>query len=421
VRPAPARDAWVAPRGAAKTSWLYLALPLWALAHGHRRFFLAFSYTAQQAAGHLANLRRELAENELLLYDFPELAPRKGPGLRNTTTMVVGNGATIAAHGLGSTVLGIRSGTDRPDLLVGDDCEPTSGDYSPKERDKLLAKLVEGVLPMGSRNSVVQLTGTVTKAGSIMHDVVRAELGEARAPWLVDKEFATHYYPPVLDEGGPGERSLWPQRWELTPTHFGEWKRGTKDFALNMENNPAKASSMTYWTREGYTYDQRMPVHRRVISIDGAVTRNASSDYTALAVLATDVKDGLARRVSVELAEQRKITGRQVLDRIYELHEKYPRSLTTVLVETNQGGDMWGEILRPLPVGVRLVPYRVHGSKRGRIEVLHKHYEDGRVSHLRRLAALESQQCDFPNVANDDLLDAVAGGVRYLLTGRAEA
>ena len=116
-QPMPWREAWIAPRGIGKSVWMSLVLPLWALAHGHRSFFLMFSHTEQQAMAHLQNLRMELETNKLLRDDFPELAPMKTRGARNTQTTVVSNGGTFEAVGLGATILGRRAGTDRPNLV----------------------------------------------------------------------------------------------------------------------------------------------------------------------------------------------------------------------------------------------------------------------------------------------------------------
>ena len=47
--PAERRDAWVAPRGVGKSTWLFLIVPLWLAAHGHRHFIAAFANAATQA------------------------------------------------------------------------------------------------------------------------------------------------------------------------------------------------------------------------------------------------------------------------------------------------------------------------------------------------------------------------------------
>jgi len=46
------------------------------------------------------------------------------------------------------------------------------------------------------------------------------------------------------------------------------------------------------------------------------------------------------QRVNVEHAEQARITGLEMRERIWTYAELYPRSLTTVVIETNNGGAL---------------------------------------------------------------------------------
>jgi hypothetical protein len=79
IRPGPSRHAWIAPRMSGKSRWVLGILPLWALAHGYRSYFLAFAYTDNQAKGHLANILDRIKDpDSLLLADFPELAVARG-------------------------------------------------------------------------------------------------------------------------------------------------------------------------------------------------------------------------------------------------------------------------------------------------------------------------------------------------------
>lgn len=411
IRPERARAGDVAPRGAAKSVLYFLALPLWALAHGHRRFLLGFAYTTEQAVGQLANLRMELDANELLRADFPGLAPRRVRGARATATdTVLASGATIAARGLKGTSLGIRSGADRPDLIVGDDLEPAEAEHSPETKAKIVSRLVDGILPMGGPTAVVQLAGTTTMAGSLVHDLVRAALGEPAAPWIVEHGFTPHYYPAVLDEGTERERSLWPQRWPLSPTHLGEHRRGTRSWWLNMMNRPDLGGGEGFWAPELFVVDPRVPVTRRVLYVDPAMTNNRRSDQTALVVVGVDAA---GRRAVVEHAEAGSLHGVELRERIWSLVERHPRTLREVVVEANQGGDRWREILRPLPQGVRLDLEHVSGSKRSRLEVALDHYQRGAVVHARRLPVLEDQALAWsPAADRDDVLDALAGALR---------
>lgn len=58
--PGSERSAWIAPRGCGKSTWLFLILPMWAAAHGHRKFAAAFAHSGPQAEQHLSTFRNEL-------------------------------------------------------------------------------------------------------------------------------------------------------------------------------------------------------------------------------------------------------------------------------------------------------------------------------------------------------------------------
>jgi hypothetical protein len=413
----PRRDIWVAPRGAAKTIWQYVILPAWALAHRHREYFMAFSASAGQAIGHLSKLRLELNPkseygNHLLLYDFPHLLPAKGAGSRNTHQTVTAGGVTLAAHGMGEKTLGMSSGTRRADLICGDDLEPGGADYSPAAKDKQLRRLVDNVLPMGTKSTVTQLNGTVTMYDSIIHDAVRHALGEKTATWIAEENFRCHYYEPIITDPDGTRRSMWPQRWTLDEL---EGKEGTRSYALNFLNNPTREDSWSvYWTEDGYQYHPSWRVASRALFIDGAVTSKPTSDHTAMVVIG---RDAALRHAVVEHAWSGQITGGQIKQRIWEwcAGRSQADMISAVYVESNQGGDLWASTLRPLPPGVELILYPASGSKTARIKTAHAHYERGAVWHVHPLPSLQAQQCAWPRVDNDDLCDAVAAGLRWAL------
>lgn len=401
------RDAWVGPRGLGKTEWLFCVLPLWAVAFGHRHFFLAFSYSAEQAVGHLANLRMELDENELLLHDFAELRPKRIRGARNTATTVVGEGSTIAARGLGGTSLGIRSGTARPDLIVGDDMEPSEGDYSATAKGKLLRKLTDGILPMAARGAVVQLTGTVTMRGSIVHDVVQAAKGEPGpdAGWVAAQRFRARYYPPVT----PAGESVWPQRWTVGDLEV-EQAADPRGYALNFLNDPSTAGGgAVWWTPDLFRYDERFPTAARVIHVDVATTRRAGSDFTVLAQVGRDAS-GL--RACVERVEWGRWTLAEMRGRIADFCAPL-RIKPLVRIEGNQGGDTWLDSLAPWPVGVRHEVIHARGAKGVRIDRAHGHYARRAVSHAWAMPELEAELCGWPWGRHDDVPDAVAGALEW--------
>lgn len=206
------RRAEVAPRETGKSTWHFLLLPMWAAAHGHRRFCAAFADTEAQATTHLATFRRELDVNRLLRLDFPDLcSPRtKGRGTVEADRVSLyhaKSGFVFAAAGMDSSNLGMKVGDARPDLIVLDDIEPHEGRYSADLAKKRLNTLRQAILPLNIRATVI-LVGTVTMYGSIVHQVVRA----ARAPrpltpdddglkWVDEERIHGFHALPIIDLG----------------------------------------------------------------------------------------------------------------------------------------------------------------------------------------------------------------------------
>lgn len=432
VKPVRDRSAWAAHRDAGKTVWLFLVLPLWALAHGHRTFYLALSHTGDQAKAHLSTLRRVIDGGGLLLRDFSHLAPKKGVGYRNTAHWVTSGGVTFSAAGLGETILGRRDDEKRPNLIVGDDLEPGPEDWTPQGKAKVLGRLTNDVLRMGSRRAAVVLTGTPTSAGSLMHDVVRAVRSkpgalEDRGAWVRAEQFAPHWYPAIVDAGTPRQHSAWERHWPLAEL-LADQAATPREFALQMMCDPDDPAAVQWWTD-----DERTSVFRfhtgfrsdyRILSIDGAVTSDRKDvDHTAIVILAVGPGSGTNRRVCVEYAAAGSWPRTETRARAQALTAKYPKTLKTWLVETNQGGEMWREALEPAPDGVTIEPFTAQGSKRHRIESLYDRYAEGTVWHSGNHLALQGQMTTWkPGKSGhgiDDLIDATGAAVRLALYGNA--
>lgn len=411
-RPAQHRDAYVAPRGAGKSTWVFLTLPMWAAAHGWRRFIAAFADSAAQAEMHLSTFKHELDNNKLLRIDYPELcAPARRPrGLvaaDRAGMLVTKAGFTFAAKGIDASSLGMKVGERRPDLILLDDIEPDESNYSAYQKDKRLSTLIDAILPLNVYARVA-LVGTVTMPGSIVHDLVktRTQPGDAPAEWIMSENFTCHYYPAILDNGDGTERSIWPAKW---PLDYLLEIRHTRAFRKNYQNDPMAADGV-YWSEDDFTVGMPEFLTGQLLSIDPAVTSKKRSDYTALAVIGVCKPK---RQCVVRFARTYKIPpGEALRDLVLRTLEAFPETVG-VVVETNQGGDAWKAILHGLPVPLRTV----HQSepKEVRAARLLNHYQRRRVMHEQRLPAVEEQMVAFPKGPNDDLVDAVGTGVAVFL------
>jgi phage terminase large subunit-like protein len=412
TEPAQDRDAYIAPRESGKSTMFFLLLPMWAAAFLHRRFAAAFADSASQAQKHLKTFKLELENNQALRCDFPllcapALRPRGQTVSDSQGLLVSKSGFAFGAAGLDSSSLGMKIGAQRPDLIVLDDIEPDESNYSPYLKQKRLATIRQSIFPLNIYARIV-MVGTTTMFGSVMHDIVRCARGDRDVPeWVAEEKVRGHYYGAIVSDPVTGaERSLWPAKWSLT---YLLSIRHTRQYRLNYENDPLGRDG-DFWRIEDIAYGTTPAFTGQLLSIDPAVTSKERSDYTALSVIAYYAPE---RKVVVRDAWALRIPPGELLRaRVLSILEEYP-GIAGVLVESNQGAEVWRAILHDLPVKLRLV--HQSAPKEVRAARLLAHYQRGRVLHEKRMPELEGQLVSFPKGANDDLVDSVGTGAAVFL------
>lgn len=417
--PAPrtSRRAYVAPRNSGKSSTAFLALPLWAAAHGHLHFIAAFSDTADQAQLHLATFRRELDENPLLRADFPDLCTPARQKISNLTQADKANmfmaksGFTFTARGIDSNNLGMKVGNLRPQLLLLDDVERGEENYSAYQAEQRLSTIMNVVFPMNDRAHVV-LIGTVTMTGSIIHQLVKslspANSADKALDWVRDENLQVKHYRAITTNPDGTERSMWPGRWTYEDLNA---RRHTRSYRLNFDNDPVGRDG-DYWNADDFVYAQ-ISTTRKILSIDPAVTTSRSSDPTGLAVIGLSPGSNPAQRqVSVERVAEVRANGEELRQLVLRWILDDPE-ITSILVETNQGGDLWRTTLHTMPVPVATI-HQVE-PKAVRAAWAHSWYTRRRVAHSHKLSALEEQMVAFPKAAHDDMVDATCTGILHFM------
>jgi len=410
------RDAWIAPRGAAKSTWLLVILVIWALAFGHLRFIVLLGSTRKAIADtHFKNLVDELTGNELISFDFPNLtSPERKP---QTSEYRAGNGTVVIARGLDESNLGLNIKSMRPDGLFIDDPEADEGNFSLTKKDKRIATIRQAVLGMNLR-AVVQWAGTTTAYNCLAHDLVRSAVGEDTSEWVAETGFRCHYYPVIITDGGTTQRSLWPVMW---PMSYLLEHRGERDFELNLMNRPL-TNSGTMWTQDSFVYgipeSWARGFSRYLLRIDPAVTSKATSDYTGMCVAAYSSS---ARSVGILMANAVRVDPDGLRTNAELALAQFPE-IREIQVEGNQGMDYVARVLHGLPKHIKVtLPRSAAGkdasvaSKATRFGVAFNYYQRGIVRHAHQFRIVEDQMLGFPNAAFDDGADAVVGAVNELL------
>lgn len=415
----PSRDAFIAPRDMGKSTWWFLIIPLWAAAHGHSKFIAAFADSARQAETHLSTFKNELDDNELLRADFPDLCMPKvrttGVTVSDTQNQYVSRGGfAFAARGIDAAVLGLKIDENRPDIIIFDDIEPDEANYSVYQAKKRLGTVRDAILPMNRKARVI-FVGTVTMPGGIMHQFVRwgtsnrsmmDETERKELEWIEEDGINPHYFAPIVKDANGEEHSCWPEKWSI---EYLQKIRHTRPFMKNFLNKPMPSDG-SYWCEEDITYGDPGGYVRTVLSIDPAVTTKGKSDFTGIAVVSGSrtfggcvVRECWAVKLSGAALRKRALE-------IIEASQETDAPITSILVEVNQGGDLWkDQVFHDMPVKVRVITQSV--KKEIRAAQLLSRYQRGKVIHLKRLASLEEQMLAYPDVLHDDMIDAVGSAV----------
>ncbi len=402
------RSAWVAPRGSGKSTWGFMILPVWALAHRHRTYIAAFADSGPQAEQHLMSFKLELATNQLLRQDFPDLvAPlmRAGVTVADRHNMYIARSkVAFTAKGIDASSLGAKIENRRPDWILFDDIEPDEGNYSPYQKEQRLKSILQAVLPMNV-NAVVTFLGTTVMKGSIIHDIVRQEY-EADAPaWVREENITVHYYDAILTSDDGTERSLWPERWPLA---YLKSIRHTAAYKLNFENKPVSVGA--WWKTGDVKYGRLAGYDRVALFLDGAVTAKPDSDETGITIAGLSLAQ---KRIYLRESVGIRLTGEPRRLRVLEFVEAF--DVDYIMCEANQGGDLWLTELHHMPV--RVVTFTQKEPKQVRIRRLLMLYQraGAPIVHEKPLAQLEAQQSAYPKLLHDDVIDSAAAAAEHML------
>lgn len=405
------RQAVVAGRGFGKSTVYFLILPLWALAHKHRRFVVAFADVADQALAHLANFRKQIDENAALRQDFPELCtPKKdnrGMSVSDTKRKYQSaSGITFTCAGMDNGVRGLNDDGVRPDWIICDDIEPSEGNYSAYQASQRLSTLLEQVFYLNT-SAVVSIVGTVTMDGSIIHQIKKSVTESEFPDWVKDARIKCHYYPAIyFDSEDDSWLSAWEARYpvaDLIPI------KDTASFLKEMMNDP-RGNSGGYWEPSHFIYESLGDLAVRwILFIDPAVRPGKKTDDTGFCVAGFDPING---RVEIAECFGKKLTGAALAAEAARILARHPR-IRKVICESNQGGDVWLDILKDLPVKVET--QHTSKGKEFRFAEAVNHYDLRRVVHRKEFVELEGQMIGYPKALHDDIADAAVLAIEFLI------
>lgn len=262
-------------RNSAKSTILNTAYSLWAImGTPQKKHVVIASQTQQRSKDHLMNIRKEIENNQLLsenLGPFSIGEDRWGA----TTLIVPAYKARISAISVEEGIRGLKEGPNRPDLIIADDIEDSSSVKTREVRDKTFNWFTGELIPLGEINTKIIVLGNF-----LYQDSVLFRLGEMIKEGKMKGVFL---HVPLVDENN---KIAWPGKFpsleaveELRQSVGNEitWQR---DFLLRAIPDDYQVI-YPEWI---HYYDELPKKEYRYlkIGVDLAITKNDSSDYTAM-------------------------------------------------------------------------------------------------------------------------------------------
>jgi predicted phage terminase large subunit-like protein len=428
--------AWAAPRGNAKSSIVTTMYVLWCTCYRHESCIVIFSETKEQSEKMLGQIRDGV---ESLQEPFSDVYAVPNPRWRRNE-IVTKNGVNVVASSTGHRIRGIRYKHNRPGLVILDDAETRENTQTLESREKIHDWFSRVVLNLGSKHTNYVVVGTVLHTDSLLarltskaefpgfdakvfKSVIRfsdnpglwdvwAQIYRGKESYggLTGPEAAVRYYEDNKANMLKGTAVLWPEhegyydlmvtREQIGHTSFDSEKMNEpKDLAAYSVDEKA----LMFWDTDQITTTEELRASlgggTPIAAIDPSTGKG--KDYSAI-VGAIFLK-GKIYVTDVEFGRWDLLT---IVKRVC-LHQQQGKYVAFAY-ESN-GFQKWlGESIKKEPIMVPLKPVTNLVNKEGRIWKVMLFIQKGLIIFSRRHRELISQITSYPNVANEDILDALS-------------
>ena len=409
-----------APRRHAKSTAITLAYVLACVLFRNRSYVLIISDTVGQASQFLADVKKELLDNDRVkeLFQIREFT-------KDTEDDVIvrcndGHEFRLTARGAEQKMRGLKWNNKRPDLIVGDDLENDEIVLNKERRDKFKRWFYGAVVPCLSATGVIRIVGTILHEDSLLNNLMPKDhdkktvidplvtySSKPSQTWLSRKYRAhTDDYSQIL----------WTTRYNK------EWFEAQKEdfyemglpdvYSQEFLNIPID-ESVAYFKRVDFMPLSAEDKKNRVnyyITADLAISKEETADYSVFVVAGMDEN----RTLQVRNVIRSRMDSREIVDTLIQLQRIYNPEV--VGIEEMQVSKSIGPFLREemLKTGVFLNLMTLkHGGKdkiqrarsiQARMRAQGCRFDKGGDWYPR----FEDELCKFPRSQKDDQVDAFA-------------
>lgn len=248
------------PRKFGKTTVIGLGLPLQKLAFREKNFILMIGEAATTAESNLSSITDEVENNELLLEDFPHLAPArdmKGQLVKWTDRQLVfASGATIVAKGMGARMRGLKRKRFRPDLAILDDPQSPETADTVKKRKRHNNWFGGTFMGLGAASWDIYVIGNLIHHEGLVAVLLRSNVWDGKVFKARNKP-PKPGYPYRIGNSKSDGSPLWPEVWseEKLRDYQNDPLVGSLNFAREMDNEPQSDSDKKFFPEQFAYFD----------------------------------------------------------------------------------------------------------------------------------------------------------------------
>ena len=394
----------VAFRGSGKSAIMTTSYSLWAiLGIQKKKFVLIISQTQEQARVHMASIKTELEQNELLKSD---LGPFKEEGVNSEwaiTSLVFQNtGARITIASVEQSIRGIKHRQSRPDLIILDDVEDLNSTKKHESRNKTFDWFTHEVVPLGDIGTRIVIVGNLLHEDSLVMRL-RKKI-EAKELKGVYRWF------PLLDENG---RCLWPGKFD-TPEKIEDLRQSVvSEFSWQQEYLLRIVSGDEQVVQpEWIQYYDELPNNTELhvglyTGIDLAISQKETADYTAMVSgLACIDEDKFCMYILPNIVNRRMKFPETILQikEVYKANQILYESAELLIEDVGYQRSVIDQLENDAYPAEGI---KVSGDKRSRLITVSGMIQAGKIKFPKVGAeTLIRQLVGFGVEAHDDLVDA---------------
>jgi predicted phage terminase large subunit-like protein len=415
-----AQVALAAPRGHAKSTAITFAYTLACLVFRERSYVLIVSDTVSQAVQFIADLKKELMDNDRLrsLFKIKEF-------LKDSEDDFIvgcedGHMFRVQAKGSEQKVRGLKWNNKRPDLIVCDDLENDEIVLNKERREKFRRWFFSALVPCKSAYGIVRYVGTILHADSLLERLMPATSDK----YTVVEDLKTYSKAPKRAWHSIKYRAhtndftkiLWDTRFDK------EWfvskrqeyiDQGIPEaYSQEFLNIPID-ESVAYFKRNDFLPETKEDKEKKLnyyIGVDLAISQTDSADYSVFVVGGMDEN----RTLHIRQIIRERMDAREIVDTILLLNKIYEPEC--IGIEDMQVTKSIGPFLREEMVWQNNFPYILnlkHGGKdktqrarsiQARMRAKTVKFPKDEDWYL----AFEDEMCMFPRGKHDDQVDAFA-------------